>query len=365
MRAAVLCETPGWLEIDDLDIDRPGPNEVLVRTAAASACHSDLHHMNGGLKHPLPVVMGHESAGVVEAVGADVRDVAPGDHVVTCLSVFCGHCDQCLSGRAFRCFGDEPLRARRQPRLTRRDGARVHQFYGLGGFAEQILVSEHGVVKVPDAVPLDRAALLGCGVMTGLGAVFNTARVTPGASVVVIGLGGVGLAAVQGARIAGATTIVAVDRVAEKLELARKVGATATVDAGGLDTADAVEAVREITGGGADHSFEAVGTPTTVRQSFDMIGRGGTATVIGMLNPGDEVVLTAADLISLKRFQSTAMGAGSFRVDVPRYARMYLSGQLDLDSLVSRRLALDDVNEAFHAMEAGDGARHVVTFPAG
>ncbi len=359
MRAALLNDVPGRLEVEDVLLDDPGPREVVVRTVAASACHSDLHHMQGHLKHPLPVVMGHESAGIVEAVGSDVRDVVPGDHVVTCLSVFCGHCENCLSGRAFRCFVDEPRRARTIPRITRAGNETVHQFYGLGGFAEQILVSEHAVVKVPDAIPLDRAALLGCGVMTGLGAVFTTARVEPGSTVAVVGLGGVGLAVVQGARIAGATRVIAIDRFDNKLALARRVGATDTIDA---TETDPVAAVRELSGGGVDYSFEAVGTTQTVRQSFDMIGRGATATVIGMLSPGEEVTLTAADLISMKRFQSTAMGAGSFRVDVPRYAAMYLQGQLDLDAMVSARLALDQVNDAFDAMQAGEGARHVVMF---
>jgi S-(hydroxymethyl)glutathione dehydrogenase/alcohol dehydrogenase len=360
MRAAVLREIPGELTIEELRVDKPRPREVLVRTVAAGVCHSDLHHLDGSLQHAVPVVMGHESAGIVEAVGSEVTDFVPGDPVVSCLSVFCGHCEMCLTGHPYRCFKDPSGRGKGVPsRLTRTDGATVHQFYGVGGFAEEMLVSEHAVVKITPDIPLDRAALLGCGVMTGLGAVFRTARVEPGSTVAVVGAGGVGLAAIQGARIAGAARVIAVDRVADKLTLAEQLGATDSVNAA---DGDPVEQVQELTGGGVDYAFEAIGNPVTVRQCFSMAKRGGFACVIGLLASEDTVTLTGRDISSLKIFTSTAMGGGSFRVDIPRYADMYLRGVLDLDSMVSARLPIDGVNDAFTAMKAGEVARSVLTF---
>ncbi len=359
VRAAVLREVPGRLEIEEISIDKPGPGEVLIRTAAAGVCHSDLHVLTGDLPWAIPLVPGHESAGIVEAVGEGVSYVKPGDPVVTCLSVFCGHCKWCLTGQAFACMTDESPRDKEaHPRLSA-GGKPIGQFCDLSSFAEQLLVPQHGLVKVRPEIPLDKAALLGCGVITGMGAVFNTAAVTPGSTVAVVGAGGVGLSAIQAARISGASRIFAVDLVAEKLELAKRLGATDAVNASEVDP---VEAVVEMTDGGVDFGFEIIGLSQTVRQMFDMTRRGGSATVVGVMPSNATVEMTAADLISGKRFQSCLMGGGSFFVEVPRYVDFYLNGSLMLDEMVSARLPLEKIMDAFELMKAGSVARSVILF---
>jgi len=357
VRAAVLRTCPGWLEITDVAVDAPLPHEVLVRTAAAGLCHSDLHFMEGKYPATTPLVMGHESAGVVEAVGSDVTYVRPGDHVVTCLSAFCGECEFCLTGRPHLCQ-TPGVRAELRPRLSA-DGTGLGQFAGLGSFAELMLVHERAVVRVTPEIPLDRAALIGCGVTTGLGAVFNTARVAPGATVAVIGCGGIGLNCVQGARLAGAARIIAVDRLDSKLEMALDFGATDVVDASAGDPA---AAIVEMTGGGVEHAFEAIGLAATAEQAFGMLRRGGTATVIGMIPPGEVVRLPGPALLSEKRIQGSSMGSNRFRLDIPRYVDLYLQGRLKLDELVSARIRLEDVNGGFEALQRGDVARTMIVF---
>lgn len=359
MKAAVLNAIPGELEIEDIQIADPGPDEVLVRTVAAGVCHSDLHFMEGKYVYPTPCVLGHESAGVVEAVGERVSYVQPGDHVITCLSVFCGHCEYCLSGRPNLCSNPE-VRARPDgtPRLMR-DGEPVHQFLNLSSFAERMLVHQNALVKIRPDMPLDRAALIGCGVTTGLGAVFNTAGVRPGETVAVIGCGGVGLSAVQGAHIAGAGRVIAVDMVPAKLEMARALGATDTVNAAEVDP---VAAVVEMTGGGVDHAFEAIGLKTAAEQAFGMIRNGGTATVIGMIPMGQKVELDGFSFLMEKKIQGSNMGSNRFRIDMPRYVDMYLNGRLKLDELVSARRSLEDINDCFAQMRAGEVARSVIVF---
>jgi S-(hydroxymethyl)glutathione dehydrogenase/alcohol dehydrogenase len=368
MRAAVLNEIPGDLRIEEVAIDAPGPHEVLVRTAAAGLCHSDLHFMEGKFVAPTPLVLGHESAGVVEAVGGDVDYVRPGDHVITCLSVFCGHCDFCLSGRPALCDHvgvDRPPGA--PPRLSR-DNRPYGQFAGLGSFAEQMLVHEHAVAKVRDDMPLDRAALIGCGVTTGVGAVFRTAAVEAGSTVAVIGCGGVGLNCVQGAALAGASRVIAIDTNPMKLKLAEQFGATDLIDAASTDP---VSEVRRLlpgapgmlgTGGGVDYAFEAIGVKQTAEQAFAMLKKGGTATVIGMIPPGVKLELPGIDFLSEKKIQGSTMGSNRFRQDMPRYIQLYLDGRLKLDELVSARIGLDDINDGFAAMTRGEVARAVVVF---
>lgn len=362
MKAAVLESIPGELEIQDIAIGEPGPREVLVRTVAAGLCHSDLHFMEGKYPYPCPAVLGHESAGVVEAVGSMVSYVQPGDHVITCLSAFCGHCEQCLSGHMSLCENKntELVRSPDQgPRLHRHDGEEVHQFLHLSSFAEQLLIHEHALVKINPEMPLDRAALIGCGVTTGLGAVFRTAQVRPGETVAVIGCGGIGLAAIQGARIAGANRIIAVDMVASKLDLAKELGATHVVDA---SSANAVEAVIELSGGGVHHSFEAVGAKVTAEQSFQMIRNGGQATVIGMIPVGTTVEIDGTSLIYEKKLTGSNMGSNQFRTDMPRFVEMYLDGRLRLDEMVSKTIELEDINAGFEDMKAGNVARSVIRF---
>ena len=359
MRAAVLHQIPGDLVIEDVSVDKPGRHEVLIRTAAAGLCHSDLHFMEGKYPYVTPVVLGHESAGVVEAVGDDVTYVAPGDHVITCLSVFCGHCDYCLSGRPNLCQAPERVRAETEaPRLSL-NGQPVTQFINCSSFAEQMLVHENAIVKIRDDMPLDRAALIGCGVTTGVGAVFRTARVEPGSTVAVIGCGGIGLNCVQGAAIAGAGRIIAVDLNETKLKMAEQFGATDLVDAG---AGDPVAQVQELTGGGVHYSFEAIGLKQTAEQSFSMLRSGGTATIIGMIPFGTTIELNGFEFLGEKRIQGSNMGSNRFRIDMPRYIDMYLDGRLKLDELVSARIGLDDVNDGFENMKRGDLARSVIIF---
>ena len=347
------------MEVEEIDIDKPGPREVLVRTAAAGVCHSDMHFFNGTYPGQTPCVLGHESAGVVEQVGDAVRYVQPGDHVITCLSVFCGHCEYCLTGHMSLCQEPEVRRGRDDdPRLSKEGGA-LAQFANLGSFAEQMLVHEHSVVKVREDMPLDRAALIGCGVTTGVGAVIHTAAVEPGATVAVIGCGGVGLSCINGAAIAGASRVIAVDMVASKLELARSFGATDAVDA---SAGDPVEQVRELTGGGVHYSFEAIGLKVTAEQAFRMIRRGGTATVIGMIPPGQMVQLHGPDFLSEKKIQGSMMGSNRFRVDMPRFVDFYLQGRLHLDDMISSRIPLSEVTNALLALDKGEVARSVIVF---
>jgi S-(hydroxymethyl)glutathione dehydrogenase/alcohol dehydrogenase len=364
MRAAILQAIPGPLTIDQVDIDGPGPNEVLVRTAAAGLCHSDLHFMEGKYTTPTPVVMGHESAGVIEAVGSDVSYVRPGDHVITCLSVFCGQCEFCLSGRPYLCNREGTERPAGGPPRLSLGGAPCGQFASLGSFAEQMLVHEHGVVKIRDDMPLDRAALIGCGVTTGIGAVFRTAGVEAGSTVAVIGCGGVGLNCVQGAALAGASRVVAIDTNELKLKLAEQFGATDVIDA---SQSDPVEAVRDLLPGprgaaGVDYAFEAIGLKRTAEQAFAMLKKGGTATVIGMIPIGTKVELDGYELLSEKRLQGSSMGSNRFRQDMPRYIDLYLGGRLKLDELVSARIGLDEINSGFEAITRGEVARSVVVF---
>lgn len=360
MKAAVFHGPHRKLTIEDVTIDNPGPREVLVRTAAVGLCHSDLHYIDGLYSVEAPAVLGHEVAGVVEKVGADVRGFRPGDHVIGCLSVFCGHCEYCTTGRPFSCdHTDETRRlAGAAPRLSL-GGREVHHFYDLAAFAEQLLVHEHALVRIRPDMPLDRAALIGCAVTTGMGAVTNTAGVPVGSTVAVIGCGGVGLSAVNGAAIAGAGRIIAIDVLPEKLALAREFGATDTVDASGCDP---VEAVRDLTGGGVEFSFEALGRKETAEQAFDMLRPSGVATVIGMVPHGQKLEIDAYSLLMDRRLQGSNMGSNSFRRDMPRYVDFYLAGRLHLDRLISRRIGLDQVNEGFDELRRGRLARSVITF---
>jgi len=359
MKAAVLREVNKPLTIEEIQIDEPGSREVLIRTVATGVCHSDLHFIQGSYPARMPMVLGHEAAGVVERVGSEVHYVQPGDHVITCLSVFCGECEYCLSGRPSLCNSPATRRSRdEKPRLSQ-DGEMVHQFAELSSFAELMLVHEHALVKIREDMPLDRACLIGCGVTTGMGAVINTAKVEPGSSVAVIGAGGVGLGAIQGAAIAGAGRVIAVDMHDQKLELARSLGATDGVNA---SEGNPVEQVQQLTGGGVDYSFEAIGLKQTAEQAWQMLKSGGTATVMGMIPLGTMVELHGVDFLFEKKIQGSMMGSNRFRIDMPHYVDFYLTGKLNLDAMVSQRISLEQVNEAFEAMIRGEVARSVITF---
>jgi S-(hydroxymethyl)glutathione dehydrogenase / alcohol dehydrogenase len=360
MKAAVFRKVGDPLAIEDVDIDAPGPSEVLIRTAACGVCHSDLHIVQGQMPWPPGAVMGHEAAGTITAVGSAVSYVKPGDRVVACPSPFCGKCAKCLTGNPHLCADRGSLRRGRgePPRLSGR-GEMLRQFADIGGYAEQLLLHENAVVKVPDAMPLDRAALIGCGVTTGMGAVLNTAKVPTGASVAVFGAGGVGLAAIQAARLAGAARIIAVDLLESKLAAARRMGATHTVDA---SSTEPVAAIREITGGGADYAFEVIGIAKVVEQALACVGPGGTAVSVGVVPPTQHIEVKWADLFQEKTLTGSQMGSNRFRIDIPTYVDFYLQGRLNLDDMVTRRVRLDEVNEAFRAMTAGEVLRSVVIF---
>jgi S-(hydroxymethyl)glutathione dehydrogenase/alcohol dehydrogenase len=361
MKAAVLREVGKPLQIEDVQINKPGPHEVLIRTMAAGVCHSDLHFIEGSYPHPLPAVLGHESAGIVEQVGSEVRTVKPGDHVITCLSAYCGHCESCLTGRMSLCVSPDTKRDKDdEPRLMQ-NGVGLPQFLNLSSFAEQMLIHEHACVAIRKDMPFDRAALIGCSVTTGVGAVIHTSNVRPGETVAVIGCGGVGLSAINGAAIAGAGRIIAIDMVPGKQNLAMAFGATDFICA--ADT-DAVKAVMEMTKGGVHHAFEAIGLAKTAEQAFNMLRRGGTANIIGMIPVGQTINLMGAAFLGEKRIQGSMMGSNRFPVDMPRLVDFYMSGRLKLDDLVSRRLKLEQVNEAFDEMKRGEIARSVIVFDA-
>jgi S-(hydroxymethyl)glutathione dehydrogenase / alcohol dehydrogenase len=361
MKAAVLREVGKPLQIEDVQIGKPGPHEVLIRTAAAGVCHSDLHFMEGKYPFPLPAVLGHESAGVVEQVGSEVRTVKVGDHVITCLSAYCGHCDQCLTGHMSLCQSPDTRREQgAEPRITSTSG-NMNQYLNLSSFAEQMLIHEHACVAIRKDMPLDRAALIGCGVTTGIGAVIHTSNVRPGETVAVIGCGGVGLAAINGAAIAGAGRIIAIDTSSAKDNMSRLFGATDFINAA---DGDPVAQVMELTGGGVHHSFEAIGLGKTAEQAFNMLRRGGTANVIGMIPVGQTVTLMGAAFLGEKRIQGSLMGSNRFPVDMPRFVDFYMSGKLKLDEMISRRLKLEEINEAFDEMKTGQIARSVVVFDA-
>ncbi|MEY3984994.1 MAG: hypothetical protein RLZ59_439 [Pseudomonadota bacterium] len=360
MKAAVLVEPNKPLVIEDLTISKPGPHEVLIRTAACGLCHSDLHFIEGAYPHPLPAIPGHEAAGIVEAVGSEVRTVKPGDAVVTCLSAYCGHCEFCVTGRMSLCLGGDTRRAPGEaPRITRADGTQVNQMLNLSAFAEQMLIHEHACVKINPDMPLDRAAIIGCAVTTGAGTIFNACKVTPGETVAVVGCGGVGLATINAAKIAGAGRIIAADPMPEKRALALKLGATDVID----PMADgAAGQIVEMTKGGVDHAIEAVGRPASAQLAVNVLRRGGTATILGMMPLAEKVGLSAMDLLSGKKLQGAIMGGNRFPVDIPRLVDFYIRGLLDLDSIIAERIPLSAINDGFDKMKKGDSARSVIVF---
>jgi S-(hydroxymethyl)glutathione dehydrogenase / alcohol dehydrogenase len=360
MRAAVLRKTgDSELEIrDDIGLGDVGAGNVKVKIHATGVCHSDVSAMDGTIPQPAPFVPGHEGAGVVTEVGEGVTDVSPGDHVIVAWSPPCGRCRYCID--------------RKQPNLCtnvqfavagaahfREGDSPVFGMAGTGTFAEELILPSQGVVKIDDDVPMEVASLVGCGVMTGVGAALNTAEVTPGSSVVVFGCGGVGIAAIQGARIAGAAEIVAVDLVDHKLEDARAFGATHAVTPDGLDGTKAA-----ITSGdGFDYAFEAIGSPVTMRAAYDATRRGGTTCIIGVGGVDKQVSFNAFELFfNEKTFVGSYYGSADVRSDFHRVLRLWRSGRLDLEGMISRTIGLDEVNDAVVALRAGEVIRQVITF---
>lgn len=362
MEAVVLREPGRPVAVETVLLDPPRRDEVLVRVAAAGVCHSDVHLADGLLGDGRwPLVLGHEGAGVVEEVGDGITDLRPGDHVVFSIVPSCGACGQCRAGRPTLC---EPA-ARRitagtlmdgTTRLRGADGTPLQHGFMVACFARYAVLPVAGALRVPAAIPFWQAALLGCGVITGVGAV-TRAGVGIGDSVCVIGCGGVGLQVIAGARLAGAGTIIAVDRSAEKLQLALGRGATDAVDASRLDP---VAAVLALTGGGVDHAFEVVGNPVTIRQAWDMLARGGTAVVVGVAPSGVEVSLPAIELLGERTLTGSYYGSSDVATAMARITQLVLAGRLELKDVVSDVIGLDQVQDALERLRRGEGVRSVV-----
>jgi S-(hydroxymethyl)glutathione dehydrogenase/alcohol dehydrogenase len=362
VRAAVFTGQGRELGIETLEIDPPAAGEVAVRMLASGVCHSDLHVIEGEWAVDPPLVLGHEGCAEVEAVADGVQGLRPGDRVVLSWYYPCGHCRRCHQGRPWLCEGSNSLQNRMEDggtRLHRSGGEPVYPYLTVGSFGERAVVPAAGAVPVPAELPAEVGALIGCGIATGVGAVVNTARVEPGASVAVIGCGGVGLAIVMGAVLAGAGRVVAIDLNDAKLELARDLGATHAVR-GGEGAAAGVAAACP---GGPDYVFEAIGTGPTVELALELLPRGGTAVMVGLTPDG---VRASFDAFGFADGGRTLLGSnyGSTRpgVDFPRLAGLYLAGRLPIDRVITERIGLDDVNRAFELMRRGDGARRVIVY---
>ena len=359
---AVVCHELNKISVEEVTIDPPKAGEVGVRMVATGVCHSDLSVINGTIPVMLPCVLGHEGAGVVETVGEGVTNVAPGDHIITSFVPNCGECFHCLRGEAFLCTALPPTGRQLDGTTRLRIGDReLGAFTGLGNMAERIVCPAISVVKIDPEVPLKTAALVGCGVTTGVGAAINTAKVAPGSRVAVFGCGGVGLSVIQGARIAGADRIIAVDLAANKLEMATRFGATDTVEAG---NGDPVAAIKELTGGiGVDYAFEAIGVPAVVQQAYMATRRGGHTVVVGVGKVIEQISFNAL-LLSLegKTIHGCMFGSANPRVDFPTLLDLSARGKLDLDGMVTNTYTIDEAPQAFEDLEKGINARGVILF---
>lgn len=373
IKAAVLRErgtplpyaTSRPLVIEELDLDPPGPGEVLVKIRAAGLCHSDLSTINGDRPRPLPMAIGHEAAGIVAECGDGVDDLKPGDHVVMVFMPSCGHCLPCAEGRPALC---EPGAAAngagtllKGARRLHSDSENVHHHLGCSAFADHAVVSRHSLVKIDRNLPFDEAALFGCAVLTGVGAVVNTARVRAGESVAVVGLGGVGLAALLGAIAAGASNVIAVDLSEEKRKLALDLGATAAVDGAAKD---AIEQVRALTNGGADHVVELAGSVRALETAVAMTRRGGTTVTAGLPPPDDRLPVNVVSLVGEERtLKGSYIGSCVPARDIPRYIALYRAGRLPVNRLMSGRLTLDEINTGFDRLHEGSAVRQIIEFP--
>jgi S-(hydroxymethyl)glutathione dehydrogenase / alcohol dehydrogenase len=363
MKASVLYEQGKPLGIEELELESPRTGEVLVRMVASGVCHSCLHAADGSWKGvPVPIVLGDEGAGVVEAVGPGVGDLVPGDPVVLSWAPTCGRCHYCVIGRPNLCERRQPGRGVLLDGTTRMSlgGRPVYHYGHVATYASQTVVHESCAIRIDKNMPLDRAALIGCSVMTGVGAVINTAAVPPGASIAVFGVGGVGLNVVQGGALVAAHPIIAVDVRAAKLEHARALGASHVVDAA---SEDAVAAIRRITGRGADYTFVAVGDTRAVTQAVEALAPGGTCVLIGVPETGATVPMDVRPLVTGERvIRGSSYGSARTREDLPRLVNLYLAGKLKVGQLITRRYGLDEANEAFRALAAGELARGLIVF---
>jgi S-(hydroxymethyl)glutathione dehydrogenase / alcohol dehydrogenase len=359
MKAAVCYELNKPLVIEDVELAAPGKGEVKIRLAATAICHSDIHDWKGEMPGPVPFIGGHESAGYIDKVGAGVTSVKAGDPVVVSLLASCGHCYYCVTGLPHLC--ENRFNPSKEPRIHDKKGKPIIQKANVGGFAEYLVVNESQVVKVPEEMPLDRAALLACGVTTGFGGVVNRAGVRPFQSVVVMGAGGVGINAVQGAAYVGAYPIIAVDVLDSKMKMAMDFGATHTVNA---RNEKAAEEIRKLTSGrGADFVFVTVGSVAAIKQGMSFTGSRGTTVMIGLPSFRDQLSFSPLEMIpSEKNLIGGFMGATNLKIDIPNLVNLYRAGRLKLDELITGRFPLDRINEAMALTEKGEGLRNVIMF---
>ncbi len=357
-KAAVLNEIGAPLELTDIRVDEPEPHEVRVAVTHVGLCHSDLHYMTGTVPCELPVVVGHEVAGIVESIGSAVTSLHPGDRVTGALTPSCGGCANCDAGRSTQCLRLDDVRRRHRPAFQTLDGRPIERLAAIGAFSQHILLRENALVRLPDDLPLHVGCLLSCCVVTGVGAVFRGAQVRPGSTVAVIGCGGVGSAIIQGARLAGASAIVGIDLDDDRLKAAHTYGATHIVN--GADD-DPVEEVRRLLGDGVDYAFEAVGSARTAQTALALVRPTGTACLVGIAPMGTELSVPALDFFfEEKKLIGSYMGSGQARADIAQFARLYQQGRLLLDEMVTRVLPFVDINEGFEQMKSGDVTRIVV-----
>ncbi|MBI4515351.1 MAG: Zn-dependent alcohol dehydrogenase [Deltaproteobacteria bacterium] len=361
VKAAVLYGFGEPLTIDSVKLKEPRADEVVVKVVASGVCHSDLSVVKGKLPFPPPVIPGHEGAGIIEEVGKGVTGLKVGDHVVLSWVENCGRCHFCVAGQLHLCDANVRGVMEGLEYVYEKDGVNICRMAGVGSFAERTIVRATAAIKIPDDVPLDRACLVGCGVMTGVGAAINTVNLRPQDTVAVFGCGGVGLNVIQGAALRGASKIIAVDLVDQKLQWAKQFGATHTVNA---RATDGVDAVRSLTDGlGVDYSFEVIGVAEVILQSFMALKRGGKAVIVGVPAMGQDVSIPGA-MIALeeKSLVGSLYGSANMRRDIPKLLELYMQKKLKIDELISRRIKLEDVNAAFEAMEKGEVARSVIVY---
>ncbi len=362
VKGAVLYNFGEPLRVEEVRLKAPRDNEVVVKLAASGVCHTDLSVVHGKLPYPPPVILGHEGAGIIEEVGRGVKDVKPGDHVVLAWVQSCGQCHYCIAGAQYLCESGVRAALEGEEFVFEKDGVGIARMAGVASFAERTVVRASAAIKIPDTVAFDTACLIGCGVMTGVGAAINTAKVRPGQTVAVFGCGGVGLNVIQGAVLCGAGTIIGVDVLERKLQWAKEFGATDTINA--KEVAGVPDAIRALTGGiGVDYAFEVIGVPDVITQAFLSVKRGGKAIVVGVPSFDQMVTIPGAALpLEERSLMGSLYGSANLRRDIPRLVQLYQQKKLKLDELISRRIRLGEVNSAFDAMEKGEVARSVIVY---
>lgn len=361
VKGAVMHSFNQPLQIESMTLKPPREDEVVVKVVASGVCHSDLSVIEAKIPIPPPCVLGHEGAGIVEEVGKGVKDLKPGDHIVMAWVQPCGKCHFCVGGHTHLCEAGNQSAMMGEEFIFEKDGMQIGRMAGVGSFADHTVVRASAAIKIPQDVPLDRACLVGCGVMTGVGAAINTAKVQPGDTVAVFGCGGVGLNVIQGAALCGASRIIAVDLMASKLKMATEFGATDTVNA---KETDAPSAVRELTGGlGVDYAFEVIGAPAVIAQAYMALKRGGKVVVVGVPGIGQDITIPGFSLpLEEKGVIGSLYGSANLQRDIPKLIDLYMRKRLKIDELISRTIELEDVNAAFEAMQNGEVARSVIRF---